>query len=243
MFTIRIADLTIEIHNQYTYVENLCRDYLVANVTEPDMRIVPTEADIAHEFALADVAISRPYAEGICVYRLICRQLPAAFQSFLLHGAVIDYEGRGYIFTAQSGTGKSTHIALWQKCFGESVRIVNGDKPILRFVGENLYAYGTPWCGKEGLQTNMSVPVVGICFLERALHNEIRRISAEDALTRIFQQILTPNDLETLDALVPLLDRTLTQIPCYLLKCNISEDAARVAYAGMSGEKKTGEEK
>ena len=243
MFTIRIADLTIEIHNQYAYVEDLCRDYLVANVDTPDMRIVPTGADIAYEHSLSDVTISQAYAEGICVYRLICRQLPANFQSFLLHGAVIEYEGRGYIFTAKSGTGKSTHVALWQKQFGKDVHVVNGDKPILRFAEDSLYAYGTPWCGKEGYQTNMSVPVAGICFLERAPHNEIHRISAEDALTRIFHQILTPSDLATFDALVPLLDRTLTQIPCYLLKCNISEEAAVVAYTGMNGEKKTGEEK
>jgi len=72
-----------------------------------------------------------------------------------------------------------------------------------------------------------------ICFLERAPQNTIRRIGADEAVMRIFHQILSPDDIETLDALVPLLDRTLREVPCYVLGCNISEEAAEVAYRGM----------
>ena len=168
------------------------------------------------------------------MYRKICEHLPERFGAFLMHCAVIEYEGEGYAFAAQSGTGKSTHIALWQKRFGEGVRIINGDKPIMRFLGDRLYAYGTPWCGKEGYSSNASVPIKGICFVERATENSIRKISASEALTRIFHQILTPDTVEGIDALFPLIDRTLCEIPCYVLGCNISEEAAEVAYNGMN---------
>jgi hypothetical protein len=96
-----------------------------------------------------------------------------------------------------------------------------------------LYAYGTPWCGKENLQINTSVPLKAICFLERGLQNSIRQIGSDEAVMRIFHQILTPNDLQSVDALIPLLDRTLRDIPCYVLACNMSEEAAEVAYRGM----------
>ena len=150
-----------------------------------------------------------------------------------MHCAVIEYEGKGYAFAAKSGTGKSTHISLWQKRFGDAVHIINGDKPIMRFIDDHLYAYGTPWCGKEGFNMNSSVPLHAICFLERAETNAIHPIKADEAVMRIFHQILSPEDLETLDALFPLLDRTLREIPCYVLGCNISEEAAEVAYSGM----------
>ena len=122
----------------------------------------------------------------------------------------------------------------WHKAFGDSVHVINGDKPIMRFVGDRLYAYGTPWCGKEGFSENASAPLRAICFIERAGENSIREIAPREALSRVFSQILTPDTLEDVDALFPLLDKMLSVVPCYVLGCNISEEAARIAYKGMN---------
>jgi len=234
MFFIRIADITVAIDNKYEYVEKLCKDYIVPEISAPDITVSVTDEEIAHEIEISELDVSPAYAEGVCVYRNICRPLPKLFGAYLMHCAVIEYQGEGYAFAAKSGTGKSTHIALWYKRFGEEVHIVNGDKPIMRFSDGRLRAYGTPWCGKEGFNTNTSVPIKAICFIERATENTIRRITPSDALMRIFHQILSPDTLETVDTLFPLLDRTLTEVPCYVLGCNISEEAAEVAYNGMN---------
>ena len=234
MFYIKIADITVAIDNKYEYVRMLCRDYIIPPAQEPDMTVRVDEEEIREEMSIAELPVSADYAEGVCVYRHICKPLPERLGAYLMHCAVIEYEGEGYAFAAASGTGKSTHIALWQKRFGEGVRVVNGDKPIMRFVGDRLYAYGTPWCGKEGYNTNTSVPIKAICFIERAAENSIRKITPADALMRIFHQILTPKTVENLDSFLPLLDRTLTEVPCYLLGCNISLEAAEVAYNGMN---------
>ena len=233
MFYIKIADIVVAIENQYSYVHQLCKDYLIAPTETPDLTVCVSAEEIQAEMSIAECPVTPSYAEGVCVYRQICKQLPTKFHSYLMHCAVIEYEGKGYAFAAKSGTGKSTHVALWQKRFGEQVRIINGDKPIMRFLNGALYAYGTPWCGKEGLNCNTSVPLHAICFLERAEKNTIRKIGADEAVMRIFHQLLSPEDLETVDALFPLLDRTLREIPCYVLGCTISEEAAEVAYLGM----------
>lgn len=233
MFYIKIADMTVAIDNKYEYVKMLCRKYIVPPVDTPDMVVSVSDEDIKAEIDISEFDASPAYAEGVCVYRQICKPLPERFGAYLMHCAVIEYEGEGYAFAAASGTGKSTHIALWQKRFGEGVHIVNGDKPIMRFSGDRLYAYGTPWCGKEGFNSNTSVPIKAICFIERAKENSIKRITPADALMRIFHQILTPDTVENLDSFLPLLDRTLTEVPCYVLGCNISEEAAEVAYNGM----------
>jgi len=234
MFYIRMADLNICINNRFSYVQHLCKSYIVDAVDTPDLTVTVGDEEIDAEVAIALSPVSRGYAEGVCIYRKICRILPQRFHAYLFHSAVIDYEGKGYAFAAKSGTGKSTHIMLWHKVFGDSVRVINGDKPILKFVDDQLYAYGTPWCGKEGFQTNTSVPLKGICFLERGVENSIKRITADEAVMRLFHQILTPDDLETVDALFPLLDRTLRDVPCYLLCCNMEDDASYVAYHGMN---------
>lgn len=236
MFTIKIANITVCIENRYPHVRRLCEGYIVEDVEQADLYVSISEDELGQQLAACKFPTSAAYAEGICVYRKICEQIPERFGAFLFHGAVIEYEGRGYVFAARSGTGKSTHIALWQKHFGEAVRVINGDKPIMRFDGDTLYAYGTPWCGKEGLGTNASVPVKGLCFLERGEKNTIVRISPADAVMRAFEQVLTPTDLSSVDVMFPLLDRLLLNTPCYLLTCNMEEEAAAVAYEGMCRE-------
>ncbi len=234
MFDIRIANIHIRIDNAYEYVFHLCREYLFETYELPELYIRVDEHEITEEIEVAEHPVTKDYAEAVCIYRKICRQLPERFQSFLMHSAVIEYNGEGYAFAAHSGTGKSTHISLWKKHFGDEVRIINGDKPILRFLNDRLYAFGTPWCGKEGWNTNAGVPLKAICFLDRSPVNTIRKMDAKEAIGRIFHQLLTPDDLTTVDALFPLLDRMLCEIPCYLLGCNISEEAAVVAYEGMN---------
>lgn len=234
MFYIRMAELNICIDNKYEYVEKLCRGYVIDKVDAPDMTVSVSEEDITREMSVAETEVTRGYCEGVCIYRVICRQLPLRFNAYLFHSAVIEYKGRGYAFSAKSGTGKSTHILLWRKRFGSDVHVVNGDKPIMRFIDGKLYAYGTPWCGKEGWQNNTRVELGALCFLQRSTENSIRKIGADEAVMLMFHQILTPDDLETVDALFPLLDKTLREIPCYVLGCNISEEAAEVAYLGMN---------
>ena len=234
MIYIRIADLNICIDNKYDYVEKLCRGYIIDSCENADMTVSVDDAMISNEMSIAETQVSEGYAEGVCIYREICKRLPGDFGAYLFHSAVIEYGGDGFAFSAKSGTGKSTHIALWRKHFGKDVHVVNGDKPIMRFIDGKLYAYGTPWCGKEGWQTNTKVALRGLCFIERAEQNTIRRMGADEAVMRIFHQILTPQDMETVDALFPLLDRTLREVPCYVLGCNISEEAAEVAYNGMT---------
>ena len=234
MFYIRIADLNVQSHNIYPFVKEFCKDYLISPVSNPDIVVHTTNEEIKRELELEDANMPIPLAEGICVYRKICLELPKKFQGFLMHCAVIEYKGEGYAFSAKSGTGKSTHIRFWQKRFGEEVHIVNGDKPIMRFIDNRLVAYGTPWCGKEGYQTNMSVPLKAICFIERAEKNRIRPLTSAEIVSKIFPQILTPADVETVDTLFPMLDRLIRDVPCYMLGCNMSEEAAEVAYHGTN---------
>ena len=233
MFTVKMADIVIRIENKYDYIFGLCSKFIIKDTEKADMTVRADASELRAEIDGADHPISEAYAEALVVYRKICVRLPLEYDGFLFHSALIEYEGRGYAFAAKSGTGKSTHISLWQKKFGESVRVINGDKPIFRAVGEEIMAYGTPWCGKENLSENASVPLKAICFIVRSKINSIRKIEAKDAIIPIFSQILRPTDIETTDALFALLEKTLNKVQCYVLECNISEEAAEIAYNGM----------
>jgi hypothetical protein len=150
---------------------------------------------------------------------------------------VIETGGNAYAFAAKSGTGKSTHIALWHKYLGdENVTIINGDKPIIRLLGNDFFAYGTPWCGKEGWNTNTKAKLKGICFIERDKENHIEKLDKAEAATRIMKQILMPTYAEGAIKTLELADEMMNSVDTWLLGCNISIDAAKTAYEAMSKE-------
>lgn len=233
---LRIAELNIEIQHRYPYLSRLCRDYLT-DFEKADITVIVTEEEIDEELKNAPDShgITRSVAEATCVYRQIALQLPQ-FDAFVFHAAVVECDGVAYAFAAASGVGKSTHATLWLKVFGDRADILNGDKPIFRFIGDKLTAFGTPWQGKENLGKNHSAPLRAICFLERGAQNEIKRLEDGEAVKRLFSQILMPADPIAAMRFLELLDRTVCRIPTYLLYCNTQPEAAWVAFEGMQKE-------
>ena len=205
---------------------------LVVSVTQADI-------DAERECSTDEHSWSDAYLETLAVLRRIAEWAPQ-HRRLLVHGAAIQYDGRAYLFTAPSGTGKSTHIKLWRRYLGAAVRVVNGDKPFV-LVPEAPdaapVAYGTPWSGKEGWQENATASLAGICLLSRAEPGATRidRIPAADALDRIIRQVyLPPNALAAANAL-ELLDALLARVPVYDLAVDMSEGAVRTSFEALTG--------
>lgn len=233
-----IADLNIEISSVYQYVHLLCSDYrgygfpsLVVHVTQKDLE---RERKLS---AMEDDRIGRErkeypdhYLEAIAAYRQIAEQLPE-FDGFVFHGSAIAFENKGYVFTAKSGTGKSTHTELWRKLLGKKVCIINDDKPIICFRHEQPFVYGTPWSGKERLNRNIAVPLDAICILDQAETNSIREITKSEALPMLIQQTYRPSDPLVMERTLNLLDQL--DIRFYHLGCNMDISAAELSYKVM----------
>ncbi len=239
-FTVEIAGIVIGIQHRYEYVKMLCRDYITDR--KPDFVVSAEDSEIDRELRDGGVCAPRSYAEATCLHRQIACRL-SEYDAFLLHSAVISCEGRGYAFAARSGVGKSTHIALWKKNFGDRVQIVNGDKPIVRMKNGLFYAYGTPWRGKEGQGLNISCPLNAICFLERGKENRIRAAEKEEILSRLFLQVFLPPDATGAVKTLELIDTLIRKTDFYVLSCNMEKEAADVAYIGMTNNLQKGNQK
>ncbi len=152
----------------------------------------------------------------------------------VLHGSALSYRGRGVIFSADSGVGKSTHTGLWRSCFGDAVEIVNDDKPAIRFEQDGVYLYGTPWSGKTDLNCNRRVPLHAIVFLQRGTQNSIRRMEPLESAVQLAEQIPRPYYDEALStALLDFADRLRQRIPIYLLTCTADPQAVETAFHGL----------
>lgn len=227
----QFAGICVEITHIYPYFSQLARDYLCD--ADPEFSLTVTQADI--DLERADGEAQDGYLESLVIYRKLCEQLVQK-DIILLHSAAITVDGKAYLFTAPSGTGKSTHIRLWRKRFGKAVGIINGDKPLISVTPTEIRAWGTPWDGKEHWSANRSAPVAGICQIGRAAENTIYPASAEEALRVLFTQTYRPQTEMGMRKTVQLLAEISRRVPFWNLKCNMTAEAAEVSYAAMRGE-------
>ena len=206
---------------------------------EPDFFITVTDEEIRRE----EIANSRNGRWKLSMDALelcaIQRKIVSCLSSLgilLFHGSSICVDGRTYIFTAPSGTGKSTHSRLWRELLREhDVVMINDDKPFLKVEEGCITAYGSPWPGKEGLGCNMSAPVEAICSISQGTKNVIREATPEEMYPIFFEQSLRPFDKEGTENYLHTLDVLTRSVRLYKLECDISLDAARLSYETMAG--------
>lgn len=163
---------------------------------------------------------------GSLFYRILLK-----YNGMMLHSSAVVVDGYAYLFSADSGTGKSTHTELWKEHFGDDAFIINDDKPALRKVDGKWYVYGTPWSGKTDLNVNTRAELGAIVFLERSKENWIKEIKAIEAIPKFIAQTTRKLYREkNMDLLLANMDDLFTQAPLYKMGCNISDEAVITAY-------------
>ena len=236
MFQIEVAGLVVRIDNRFSFVQDMCAQYMTSSDRPADITVSVSEEEIRREVEKApDLFFGNGYDEVVLVYEKISNALPA-FDAFIMHSSAVAVDGGAYAFAAEKGTGKSTHTRFWKEVLGERLTVINGDKPIFRFQDGRLLAYGTPWCGKENWQSNIAVPMKALCLLERSEENAVFPVRAYDVLSELMHHFHLPggNQVDMLK-LIELIDRMVSTVPLYRLRCRNDRTAAETAisYFGL----------
>lgn len=223
----KIADLFIEVPAAGG-MDRRCSAYIAEENKVPDI--------IIEESAYIPERNEGLGYDDMC-YMESCRyfnwELPK-FNGLMLHAAAVEFEGKAYLFSGPSTVGKSTHTRLWRQLLGEQVYFINDDKPALRWVDGKWLAYGTPWCGKDGINMNRKVPLAGICFLKQGKQNSIRRLAPKEAMIRVFSQTTKMiRDPSVVAQLIDHVDSLVRQIPIYELENRPELAAAQLSYETM----------
>lgn len=150
-------------------------------------------------------------------------QLMVFKNAFFVHASYIDVCGKGILFSAPCGTGKSTQAALWEK--HRRAEIINGDKAGI-LVENGVYACGVPFCGTSGICKNKTLPLGAIVLLSQSAENSIKRLTGLEALQGVLQNVyldlIAPNEQQMIfDLLIELLKT----VPVYHLSCTPDENA------------------
>lgn len=225
----RIAGLHVAM-DSYGRTADQAVPYEVNLNGEPDIVISSYAESLHRQYPQLSIDDCEYLATGANFYTQLLKH-----GGMMLHSSCVVLDGLAYLFTAPCGTGKSTHTSLWLRQFGDRAFILNDDKPALRFENGVWYAYGTPWSGKYNINRNTRVPIGGIAVLERNETNEITPFSGSEAIYFLLTQVVRPKEANYRGVLLETLDKLLTTVPLWKLKCNMDTEAAMVAYQAMSG--------
>ena len=230
----RIAELNIKMEPEYA--ETI--DRLVPYLTDVDSVDFEVERD-AEGFAAFEAASNFPdrpdLNEGPYLYTKICKKILGDYDGFFFHSSALALDGEGYLFTALSGTGKSTHTRNWRKLFGERVTMINDDKPIIRRIDGRFFVCGTPWMGKSDIGCNMLAPVKAVFVLQRGEENRAEKISPGAVFKQLLEATLLPKTRENMQTLLSLFNELFTEVPLFLLTCTKDVSAAQTAYDAANG--------
>lgn len=232
-FCISVAGHRIAVHSQYADVARLCEPYFCDLPPECEIRI--TDEDIAFERRDSQsTSYSRRegYFETLSLYRKISEEV-LAYNTFLMHGAVVASKDCAFMFTAPSGTGKTTQIKKWLDQV-EGAFVVNGDKPLIKVTETEALACGTPWCGKENMGTNTMVPLKAIVLMKRGVDNLMEEIAYGEAYSFLLQQTYWPSAADKQKKTLELLSELKGKVRFFsFIFNNFKDDALSVPYHAL----------
>ena len=239
-FTMKIAGHAAAVTSLFESTPQYFRAYLTEDAPEFSITVSKDQIDFeqadlleeAHRDGFRPRVFTDPFLERAAIQRAFAEFL-IDFDILLLHGSAIAADGLGYLFTAHSGTGKSTHTRLWRQVLGDRAVMVNDDKPFIALTEDAVLLYGSPWSGKHGLDTNVCVPLQGICLLERGSENRIERIGAEDLLPMLRKQAYCPMDEEKHPVFLELTNILAHRVNLWKMACTKDPAAAQMAFDAM----------
>ena len=239
-FTIEIAGKRAAVTSLFDSTRDYCRAYLTQEPADFSVTVSRDDLEFEQAELLAEAkregikprVFTDPFLDRAAIQRKVA---DALFESdtLLFHGSTVAVDGKAYLFTADCGVGKSTHTRLWRQVFGDRAVMVNDDKPFLKITDDGVLACGAPWSGKHGLDSNITVPLQGICILHRGSENTIRPISREEALPMLQKQSVPPTDPRNQGLYDTLVDRLSRAVPLWEMNCTKSSEAVTVSYSAM----------
>lgn len=224
-----IADFIVEIEPKFNNLKKLCEPFLYTGDRVADFSVIPSDSylnsllsrmvegstiDKAEEFATASIFNHEIIHRG----------------AMLVHSSALVFGGKAYLFSAESGVGKSTHTKMWLKKFGEKVHILNDDKPVVKLKNGIPLCCGTPFDGGSGIANNETVPVGAIIFIERSDTNFVTFPDTKEIVQRLYKSTVKYVNKSDGMSLLSNFDNLIQHTKFYVLHCNTDDSAVDVAY-------------
>ena len=230
-YKLKVSTSTLAINAFNEATKRYCDGFLTDE--EPDYTITMTEEDLKNEVTNSNNGGVYVNEEISALYRKIA-DLLVEDGIVVFHSSAISVDGNGFLITARSGVGKSTHAKLLEEYIGDSFKYINDDKPLLKVNNEEVVIYSSPWNGKERRGNNISAPLKAIIFLNRGETNTFRKIdNKEEIYFRMLSQIYLPREKSKREKALKVADKLLKKINFYEINVNQDIESAKMTYEGI----------
>ncbi len=223
-----IADLVTEFEPKHSHLKKLAKPFEYFGDRKIDITISISEEYINSMLNRMAPDTTIGVAEEFCYAENFCRSI-IKYDAMLIHSSAVEYNGKAFLFSARSGVGKSTHTALWRKVFGNDVKMINDDKPVVRISNGKAVAYGTPFDGGSGIANNISAPLGAVVFIERGEKNSIRKAETSEIIKNLYFSTAHFIGRNTADKMLTNFENLLSCTDFFILTCNTDISAAYTA--------------
>ena len=237
----KVADVLFFVEPKTKYTANLLKPFSAKEEdagAPVELEIALKKEDVLFEKEKSEEAghekVPVGVLESLAVYRKFCDFVLRNKEGILFHSSAVKVGDKAYLFTAPSGTGKSTHARLWGKVLGDKLVYINDDKPIVRKVGGEFFVYGTPWNGKHNLGENTRAKLCAVCEIRRNKENFVERLKSEEMLPVLLSQTVRPSEPEIMDKLLSFLGDMMGAAKLYRINCNEEIAAAEIAVSEIT---------
>ena len=226
-FKIKIANTVIKINAFYMSTLRYCKDFLCEEKEEYEITL--TQEDLEKERTYNDKGDVYVNEEISATYRKIA-DLLIEKDILVFHGSSFIVDNKGYIVTARSGTGKSTHVGLLKELLGDKLTYINDDKPLID-VKNGCIIYSSPWNGKERRGNNISSPLCSVLFLNRGIKNTYKKvIDKSEIYIQLLSQIYLPLEKTKREKALQNIDIIRDKINFYIINVNTDISSAEMSY-------------
>lgn len=226
---VKIAELIVELNPKYNDTLLLSNpfQYNGSRATDIELKVVDDYLNnlLSKSNGKSSLGQLENYAFSTAFSRKALR-----FNTMLIHSSALIYNDGAYLFSANSGVGKSTHTKLWLQAFGDKVHIMNDDKPVVRLYENKAIVYGTPFDGGSGIAMNESYPLKAIIFLERGDYNSVRVPDYKEIINNLYFQTAHMVNFELAEKMLVNIEKLLDLSDFYILTCNMNISAVFTAF-------------
>lgn len=224
---VKIADVKFVIHPKSAYLYDKLKPFSVEGLKPLNaIEIFISEQDVNH-FHQENNTLTFGQCESFACLQAVNREM-LNYGGIFIHSATFEYKKCAYMFVAEAGGGKTTQLLLWKRYAQEEISIINGDKPFYRNINGEIYAYGSPWAGKEDLKENISAPLKGIFFLKKSRKNYISDLDKRKIPSLLLRQTIIPSSKREASHYFSIINMIIENIPCFLFKCTKNKVAYEV---------------
>lgn len=226
-FKIKIANKVIKINAFNETTKKYCLSFL--SEEEVDYEITMNREDLENEASNSNEGKVYVNEEISALYRKIA-DLFVEEDIIVFHGSSFKVNDNGFIVTARSGVGKSTHSKLLKDLLGDNFTYINDDKPLVK-VDDAITIYSNPWNGKERRGNNISAPLKAVLFLNRSETPNYKKITnKEEVYIKLLSQIYLPKEKSKREKALKLVDLILKNTDFYEINVNKDIESAKMTY-------------